>query len=145
MSGVSKATLHSYEVREAKTWARFGWTVQGTWNQAIYIGPGRLITKPKDFFGAFDNIAVHPIGRVAFVQVTATPFAKSNQPGAGADRNAQHGEPPFAFCPNFVRTVESWMENPLPEDLVGNLATVIVSYADARHPERRWWTRKSVD
>lgn len=137
---VTLATLHEYEVREGKVWKAAGWIVQGTWKQAIFIGPGRLITKPKDFFGTkeqagFDTIAVHPAGRVAFIQTTASPFVKERD--GKQDRNAAHGEPPFSF--DMFGGPDAWMRN--ADARQPSIGTVIVSYADSRNPERRWWTR----
>lgn len=135
----------AYEQREAKVWEKAGWLVQLNWRQAIFIGKGKLITKPKDFFDGFDLLAVHPFGRVAFVQVTGTPFARLDATHPGwADRNAGHGEPPFSFRPEMleVPSVDAWMRDPTyAETRGGALGTVIVSYADARKPERHWWTR----
>jgi len=141
---VSKATLRQYELREAKTWAEAGWLTEVAWKQALFIGGGRLITKPRDFFGTkdqagFDVMAVHPLGKVAWIQVTASPFVKERD--QKADRNAAHGKPPFSFdAPH--KDVDAWMVN--NEGNYGvwydELGTIIVSYADARHPERRWWT-----
>jgi hypothetical protein len=136
-ANVTKATLRQYELREARAWAADGWLTQPTWKQAIFIGAGRLITKPKDFFDAFDLVAVHPRGMVAFVQVTASPFVKTRD--GKADRNAAHGEPPFAFSSDQWYEVDTWMRG--ASFLPPALGTIIVSYADPRNPERRWWTR----
>ena len=154
MSGakVSKAVLRGYELKEAKDWKALGWLAQTNWKQARYV-PGRrcptckrprLITLPKDFFDGFDNLFVHPAGKVAFVQVTASPFVKERD--GKADRNAAHGEPPFSFVPLSGIGVEAWRTGP-ENALTGvfpSLGTVIVSYADARKPERRWWTAEKA-
>jgi hypothetical protein len=135
-----------YELREAEAWEKCGWRAQPAWRQAIYIGAGKLITKPRDFFDAFDLILVHvDAARIAFVQVTETPFVKVRD--GKSDRNAAHGEPPFDFAPGSLepgdRTVDWWMRGVDDEDVADlGLGTVIVSYADSRAPERRWWIRK---
>jgi hypothetical protein len=146
---VSKATLRAYELRERDAWRKAGWQAIASWKEALYLGgtacPAckrpKLITKPKDFFDAFDVLAVRPLeGWVAFVQVTATPFVKVRD--GKADRNAEHGEPPFAFA-GTPDSVDEWMRGPTEEAAV-EVGTVIVSYADSRKPERRWWTQAAA-
>jgi len=130
-----------YELREAEAWRKAGWFAQEAWRKAQYIGAGKLITKPQDFFDAFDVMAVHPVGKVAFVQVTETPFVKERD--GKADRNAEHGVPPFAFRYNTgLSDPDVWMRSGNIPGEGAELGTVIVSYADPRAPERRWWTRK---
>jgi hypothetical protein len=139
--------VRKYELREAATWRAAGWLAQEAWRQAIYIGPGKLITKPKDFFDAFDLIAVHTSrGAVGFVQVTESPFVQERS--GRADRNAAHGEPAFDFYPIIGEqrpddvSVDDWMHRDDESWADADLGTVIVSYADPKNPERRWWTRK---
>jgi hypothetical protein len=132
-----RARRREHEKREAAQWAAWGWTAEPTWREMRGFMPGRRIPiiKNRDFFGAFDVHAVHPWARAyAGIQVTETPFVKERD--GKADRNAEHGPPPWGFSPPTV-SVEAYANEP---HLGGSVVQVIVSYANPRAPDRRWWT-----
>lgn len=148
MSGkADRARTTEREKKEAEYWQVLGATVQRTWRKAQFIGGGKLITKPQDFFDAFDLVAIFPLadrgrGATAWVQVTESPFERSD---GTADRNALHGTPPFPWS-GPPSTVEMWSCHDVintNQSLNGfSNVQVIVSYANPRKPERRWWTQK---
>ena len=139
-----------YVKAEAEAWSQVGWETMINWREARMIGPGKLVTVPRDFFGdknhsGYDLMAVAPsTGQVVGIQVTESPFERTDPTHPGwADRNAAHGAPPFPVAPPAL-TVSEFMAGALnPFDphrtVVGGIAQVIVSYSDSRHPERRWW------
>lgn len=135
------------QAREAEWWERQGFLVEGNFKRARYLGPGRLITIPHDLFAdtktgqaGFDHIAIRPGRPVLFVgiQTTVEPFESNGR----ADRNARHGPPPFGWPPPST-TVEEWVAEAQDggDRILPAMVQVIVSYADRRHPERRWWIR----
>lgn len=129
-----------YVKAEAETWTAYGWVTMINWREAQYIGGGKLITKPRDFFGTkdqagYDLMGVYPeLGQVVGIQVTESPFFRTDLHG-GADRNAAHGPPPFKLQSPGV-PVSALMEG---EFTSLGIAQVIVSYSDPKHPDRRWW------
>ena len=135
----ARARRRSYEKKEAAWWAAHGFEVQLNWSEATYI-PGRGFTpRAKDFFERFDLVGVHPrFHVVAWIQVTESPMQ-----GRGVHRNADHGEPRWAWAPPSDRTVEEWIEfRDLETVLDTRSVQVVVSYQDARHPVRKWWAPK---
>jgi hypothetical protein len=136
----SAATLRGYELREAKWWAERGFLTDVAWKEARPIGPGKVVWKRRDFLHAYDVIAIKGDYRFAGIQVTATPFYTDER---GSDRNAKHGEPPVKMVPPGC-TVEEWVgEAPLILPIrAPDIVQVIVSYASARSPDRRWWVQK---
>jgi hypothetical protein len=133
------------EKKEADWWRAQGFEVQVAGRKAQYIGPGRLITVPWDILGRFDILAVYPgwPTAMALVQVTREPFYdKELAPKKG--RGAGHGEPLFDWpAPTFG--VEEWVGEVQTGSLDGIPAQtqVLVSYAQVRTPDRRWWTKRA--
>lgn len=138
------------ELAEWKWWEAQGFRVEGRFKRARYIGAGKFVLAPHDLFArpkdgqaGWDFFAVYhsrPIA-LAGIQVTEQPFAASD---GSADRNAGHGPPPFDWlAPNLE--VEEWVgevQTGTPDLLVPMHVQIIVSYANPRAPERRWWFRK---
>lgn len=142
---VSHQTLRGYELREGRWWAELGFRVDVAWKEARPIAPGRTVWKRRDFLGHFDVMAVYPSRPVALalVQVTATPFVDVRPSREGyQNAGAGHGAAPFSW-PMPGGTVERWAVSATMGLLVPSdpaLVQVIVSYSNARHPERRWWS-----
>ena len=134
-----RARVRGYELREAKWWKKRGFWAEAAWNECrgfIRTKRGKIpIIKRRDFFGAFDVAAVK-YAYAAYIQVTESPFERTD---GTADRNAFHGEPPFALEHPPV-TVEDWADSPLAGE--GGVVQVIVSYSNPRKPERRWWYQR---
>jgi len=137
-----RARVRGYEKREAGWWTERGFTVDLSWNECrgfIRTARGTVpIIKRRDFFGHFDLMGVRENPSVFVgVQVTESPFVQERS--GRADRNAEHGEPPFPWVPPSV-PVEEWLLDPALH--IPRFVQVIVSYADSRHPDRRWWFQK---
>lgn len=140
-----------YVKKEAEAWAEYGWATMVNWREAQFIGGGgKLITRPRDFFGTkdqagYDLMAIdRESGQVVGIQVTETPFVRDDPTHPGwADRNAAHGPPPFAIAPPLL-TVDEFMRrrSALLNDTAGGMVQVITSYCNSRSPDRRWWSRE---
>lgn len=59
------------ETKAKKELEKDGYLVDKAWLEASYIGPGKPVAKRRDFFRAFDLIAVRD-NEVRFIQVTST-------------------------------------------------------------------------
>ncbi|MGI0066969.1 MAG: hypothetical protein ACREB9_00865 [Thermoplasmata archaeon] len=140
------------ELHEQEWWREFGFAVQDKPKKARYLGPGRMVLTPTDFFGeegqaGWDLLAVH-VGRpivMAGVQVTESPFASQHGLDGTANRNAKHGPPPFDWpAPADDLTVLGWAlcvakgVLPLTQPC---FVQVLASYALRENVDRRWWFR----
>lgn len=142
----ARARTRGYEKREAEFWAFHNWTVDLAWNECrgFIRAAGRVIPiiKRRDFFGKFDLLAINGVDMVVGVQVTESPFVQVRS--GKADSNAAHGAAPFAWDAEGIEGVGTPDRLAVEGDREGSgfspgFYQVIVSYADARKPERRWW------
>ena len=124
------------ELREAKVWESHGWTVQVAWREARYIGKGKFVASPKDFFELYDLIAIHKTqGNIALIQVTNHPSKR---------------EPMDIWCPLLVEDLEDQFVDDLIEDASSFSAGIYEIYVYYRklkskrgwQADRRWWTKE---
>lgn len=143
----ARALGRDAEKREAKWLQAQGFCVEEKPRKARYLGPGKLITVPSDFFkraerSGYDLVAIYEGYPSAFVgvQVTRTGFYNAKDPLLShTGRNAAHANPPFAF-PHPPFGVEDWIARVQSGvDVFPTLAHYVVSYRAVRNPERRWW------
>lgn len=103
--------------REFETWAidelkADGWLTERAVLRATYIGAGKLVARPHDFFGCFDLIAVNG-HHVRFIQVTSIDYTTPGTRGRGgwqdptATIRKHQGEIDTAFPAG--PTVEIWV------------------------------------
>jgi len=127
-----------FEKREAKVWQEAGWEIELVRPETWFIGPGKVITAYRDFFGRYDIIAVSKVGIVIFIQVSTEPVSSHVRPG------------PMGFIqPRWSAALDSV---PVDHIMINNhtdlWAGVYEAYVRYRKrgrsyvAERTWWTPK---
>lgn len=122
-----------FEKIEAKAWVTLGWEVELVRPEARFIGPGRVVTAYRDFFGGrYDFIAVHKEARMAVLaQVSTEPPSSHRDPG------------PMGLRSLFPLLVEDIMMGEVAESGVyAGVYEVYVRYVKSGRkwePRRTWW------
>ncbi len=121
------------EQKELQWWARRGWVVERGWKEARYVGAGRVVAVPRDFFGHYDLLGLWrgreglPAWYMVGVQVSLR--------GIRSNRKA-HGPPLFALEQPLTTAVEAFAER--PPRLTPGFYEVLASYGK-EGTVREWW------
>lgn len=124
------------EKKELDWWARRGWTVERGWKEARYVGAGRVVAVPRDFYGHYDLLGLWnggsgPATHMVGVQVSLRAIR--------ANRSA-HGPPLFGRRMEGGPTVEGFAQR--PGALPGGFYEVLASYAE-EGVTREWWEARA--
>jgi len=132
-----------FEQREAQAWRDHGWIVDLAWPNASWIGKGKSVSAPRDFFGLYDLMAVKPIAPIlVLIQV-------SNK------TESTHSKPlgiPLPYVSSEVDIMDCKVDDLMLVDDDGfgwpsGIYEVYVYYRMLAHsrgyvPRRMWWNAK---